>query len=76
MTIKEFRKEFRSEKKTIEWMFNGETLSYHVVYKTVEELHAKLNKEVKNGKTKTKIKYEIVNFQNKMISKLDKRLGN
>jgi hypothetical protein len=73
MTIKEFRKILRSEKATLNYMLNGGTLSYSVVYKAVDELKAAC-KKIKKGKIQNQLMYDLCSYETSMIEKIEKGL--
>jgi len=70
MTIKNFRNEFKNERNTVKNMIKNGSASFQLIYKSTEQLR-KLLKSVKDGKTKNNIKYEICNYESKMIEMLE-----
>lgn len=77
MTIKEFRKFFKSEKYTMLTMIEKDEkfLTYITAYNSEDLLNNTL-KKVKNGKIKKQLKYNIIRWREKLeniIEKNDKK---
>jgi hypothetical protein len=70
MTIKEFRKEFKSERILNKRYLDDKYFTYRMLYKSTEYLRKELNK-VKDGKVKNQLKYDIVTYEDKISKQLE-----